>query len=62
MAAARMQRYALFLGAFDYTVEYSQDHANADVFSRLPHGSVAESKPDCAEVFITEKLSMAVQM
>ena len=53
MAAARMQRYVLFLGAFDYTVEFrrSQDHSNADVFSRLPYDSVAESKLDSTEVF-----------
>lgn len=38
LASARIQRWALTLAAYDYSIEYKQgpDHANADVFSRLP--------------------------
>lgn len=38
MASARVQRWALTLSAYDYTVQYvpGKDNANADVFSRLP--------------------------
>lgn len=38
LASARIQRWALILGAYDYTIRYKPGlaHANADVFSRLP--------------------------
>ena len=38
LASARIQRWALILGAYDYTIQYKPgtSHANADVFSRLP--------------------------
>ena len=38
MASARVQRWALTLSAYNYKVQYvpGRDHANADVFSRLP--------------------------
>jgi len=38
MASARLQRWALTSGAYDYTIPYTpgRDHANADIFSRLP--------------------------
>ena len=39
LAAARMQRWALVLSAYDYVIEYksSEKHANCDALSRLPH-------------------------
>ena len=38
MAAARMQRWALLLAAYSYTIKYrpTQAHGNADALSRLP--------------------------
>ena len=39
LAAARMQRWALVLSVYDYDIEFkrSEDHANCDALSRLPH-------------------------
>ena len=39
LAAARMQRWALVLSAYDYEIEYKryEDHPNCDALSRLPH-------------------------
>ena len=38
MTAARLQRYALFLAAHDYSIRYRSTklHGNADGLSRLP--------------------------
>ena len=38
LAAARLQRWALLLSAYDYNIEYkrSREHSNAGVLSRLP--------------------------
>ena len=38
MASARIQRWALLLGGYDYTIEYKpgDQQANADSLSRLP--------------------------
>ena len=38
MASARIQRWALTLSAYDYVIAYKrgEEHANADLFSRLP--------------------------
>ena len=38
MASGRIQRWALTLSAYNYTVQYvpGKDNANADGFSRLP--------------------------
>ena len=38
MASARIQCWALLLGGYDYTIEYKpgDQHANADLLSRLP--------------------------
>ena len=39
LAAARMQRWALVLSAYDFDLEYrkSVEHLNADALSRLPY-------------------------
>ena len=38
MAAARMQRYVMYLAAHNYSIEYrsTKKHCNADGLSRLP--------------------------
>ena len=38
LASARIQRWSLTLGAYDYTIEYKpgQEHGNADMLSRFP--------------------------
>ena len=38
MASSRIQRWALLLGGYDYSIRYKPggQHANADLFSRLP--------------------------
>ena len=52
-AAARIQRWYLFLGAFSYTIDYrnTKEHANCDGMSRLPMSDGAEDKPDESEVY-----------
>ena len=39
LAAARMQRWAIVLSAYDYQIEYrsSEKHSTCDALSRLPH-------------------------
>ena len=49
LAAARLQRWALLLSAYSYTVEFkpTQQHANADGLSRLPlPGSNPPTEPE----------------
>ena len=47
MASARIQRWALTLSAYKYTITYKPgaDHANADVLSRLPLSEVPSDIP-----------------
>ena len=60
MASARIQRWALTLGGYDYTIAYKpgQDHANADLLSRLPVSGAPTVVPDLPEmVLLMETLS-----
>ena len=51
-AAARLQRWCLFLGAFSYTIQHrnTKQHANCDGLSRLPLTVTPPDKPDETEV------------
>ncbi|KAJ8346761.1 hypothetical protein SKAU_G00281620 [Synaphobranchus kaupii] len=64
IAAARLQRWALFLGAYTYTIEFkgTKQHGNADGLSRLPHDShPVEDTTDPAEAFhLTQLESLPV--
>ena len=52
MASARTQRWALLLGAYNYTLCYKpgSKNANADALSRLPSTSTSSVSGDCPEV------------
>ena len=47
MASARIQRWALLLGGYDYSITYKpgEQHVNADLFSRLPLPAVPGKVP-----------------
>ena len=51
LASARIQRWALILGAYDYSIQYKPgpDHTNADVLSRLPLPESATDIPTPGE-------------
>ncbi|CAB4022196.1 Hypothetical predicted protein, partial [Paramuricea clavata] len=54
VTAARLQRYALFLAGFDYTIRYKNTklHGKADGLSRLPlHSETPEEEPDPVGLF-----------
>ena len=60
LASARIQRWALTLGAYDYTIEYKPgpEHANADSLSRLPLPESTSTTPQPAElIFLMDTLS-----
>ena len=54
MASARIQRWALTLGAYNYKIQYKpgKDHSNADVLSRLPLPSYPKDVPTPAELVL----------
>ena len=63
MAAARLQRWALFLSGFQYEIKYKNTkvHGNADGLSRLPP-SKSTVKPsskslDCVDVYLLSHLN-----
>ena len=54
VTAARLQRYALFLAGFDYTIRYKNTklHGNANGLSRLPlHSETTREEPDPVGLF-----------
>lgn len=53
LAAARIQRWAISLAAYNYTVTYRSTlkHTNADGFSRLPLANSPDESPDEATAF-----------
>ena len=68
LAAARMQRWALMLAAYDYSIKYrtSSDNANADCLSRLPLKCHSDGydRPDHVEIFLNcmiEQLPLTAQ-
>ena len=61
IAAARMQRWALLLSAYQYVISYrsTREHANADCLSRLPlPQKEAIGNPPDAAVFNIAQISM----
>ena len=62
MASARLQRWALLLSAYDYSIQYrpSKRHVNADTFSRLRLSTKTTSNsPTGDTVLLFECLSVA---
>jgi hypothetical protein len=60
LASARIQRWALTLGGYDYTIEYKpgESHSNADFLSRLPLPETSQNIPVPHEtVFLMETLN-----
>ena len=61
MASARLQRWALLLGAYDYKIAYKagENHSNADALSHLPLPTTPSVVPTPPEtIHLMEHLSM----
>lgn len=65
LSALRMQHYAVFLESFTYDIKYrpSEQHANADAFSRLPSASThaAVEEVDFIELNAIETLPVSAE-
>lgn len=64
LAAARLQRWALILAAYQYKLLFrkSSDHANADALSRLPSGNSKEGEePSVCQVNYTDSLPISAK-
>lgn len=59
-SAMRMQHYAVFLQGFDFDIKFrkTENHGNADGFSRLPIKEKAIAGCDVLDVFTIETLNM----
>ena len=60
LAAARLQRYAIILSAYDYNIIFkpSASHCNADALSRLPVQSVRINYIDESSVFNIQQIEL----
>ncbi|MGH0134926.1 UNVERIFIED_CONTAM: hypothetical protein FKN15_004271 [Acipenser sinensis] len=61
MAAARLQRWALFLGAHSYDIEFkgTKHHGNADGLSRLPLETLnQETEPDPVDMLYVAQMDV----
>ena len=61
MTVARLQRYALFLAGFEYSIEYKNttQHGNADGLSRLPLEEAHDKeRVDPVEIFQVSQMEV----
>ena len=54
MASARIQRWALLLSVYQYSIAHrpGKDHANADTLSRLPLATMPTEEPDTGDTVL----------
>lgn len=59
-SAMRMQHYAVFLQGFDFDIKYrkTENHGNADAFSRLPIKEKGLSNFDALDIYTMETVNM----